>query len=128
MTTADWDDDTWRYEVSIATDYAIALGRGRYCTRVPVDAKDPERYVVYLMQGGLGLPDEAYYREEQHAPVRERYRAHVARMLALSGNTGPYVQYAAARIRSIISPAANGFCRTSQAPAFIASTAIAMSA
>ncbi len=49
------------------------------------DAKDPERYVVYLVQSGLGLPDEAYYREDQYAPVREKYTPHVARMLAIAG-------------------------------------------
>lgn len=60
-------------------------GAGAVGFWVDNDAKDPERYVVYLMQGGLGLPDEAYYREEQYAPVLEKYRAHVARMLGLSG-------------------------------------------
>jgi len=49
------------------------------------DSKDPEKYVVYLHQAGLGLPDESYYREEQYAPIREAYRAHVARVLALAG-------------------------------------------
>lgn len=49
------------------------------------DAKDPERYVVYLVQSGLGLPDEAYYREDQYAAVREKYTPHVARMLAIAG-------------------------------------------
>jgi putative endopeptidase len=49
------------------------------------DAKDPERYVVYLVQGGLGLPDEAYYREDQYAPVRDAYAPHVARMLGVAG-------------------------------------------
>jgi hypothetical protein len=28
--------EDYKYEVSIATDYAISLGRGRYCARVPV--------------------------------------------------------------------------------------------
>lgn len=49
------------------------------------DAKDPERYVVYLYQAGLGLPDEAYYREAAYAEVLAAYRPHVARMLRLSG-------------------------------------------
>jgi len=49
------------------------------------DAKDPETYVVYLNQAGLGLPDEAYYRDEQYAAVLEAYRPHVARMLTLAG-------------------------------------------
>ena len=48
------------------------------------DARDPETYVVHLVQGGLGLPDEAYYREDQHAGVREKYLPHVARMLRLA--------------------------------------------
>ncbi|MFI2485433.1 M13 family metallopeptidase [Promicromonospora kroppenstedtii] len=45
------------------------------------DATDPEKYVVYLRQSGLGLPDEAYYREEQYAALRKKYVPHVARML-----------------------------------------------
>ena len=38
---------------------------------------------AYLVQTGLGLPDEAYYREEQHAPTREAYREFVKDMLGL---------------------------------------------
>ncbi|QFU97789.1 Endothelin-converting enzyme [Luteimicrobium xylanilyticum] len=53
------------------------------------DAKDPERYVVHLTQSGLGLPDEAYYREEQYAEIRAQYAAHVGRLLALAGWLGP---------------------------------------
>ncbi|HMO10389.1 MAG TPA: M13-type metalloendopeptidase, partial [Actinotalea sp.] len=49
------------------------------------DAKDPERYAVHLYQAGIGLPDEAYYREEQYAAILTAYRPHVARMLRLSG-------------------------------------------
>jgi hypothetical protein len=29
--------EDWKYEVSIATDYGISLGRGRFCARVPVN-------------------------------------------------------------------------------------------
>ncbi len=60
-------------------------GAGGVELYVDNDAKDPERYVVHLVQGGIGLPDEAYYREDQYAPIRTAYRSHVARMLALSG-------------------------------------------
>ncbi|HRA51025.1 M13-type metalloendopeptidase [Actinotalea sp.] len=49
------------------------------------DAKDPERYVVHLVQGGIGLPDESYFREEAHAAIRAAYTPHIARMLALTG-------------------------------------------
>ncbi len=49
------------------------------------DSKHPERYVVFLYQAGLGLPDEAYYRDDAYAAIRDAYRPHVARMLGLSG-------------------------------------------
>ena len=49
------------------------------------DPGNPDRYIVFVMQGGIGLPDESYYREEQFAEIREQYRAHIARMLGLAG-------------------------------------------
>ncbi len=49
------------------------------------DPGDPARYIVFVMQSGIGLPDESYYREEQFAEIREQYRAHIARMLGLAG-------------------------------------------
>ncbi|WP_024357021.1 M13 family metallopeptidase [Leucobacter chironomi] len=58
---------------------------GFYGMFVDNDPGDPSRYIVFVMQGGLGLPDESYYREEQFASIREQYRAHIARMLGLAG-------------------------------------------
>ncbi|MEV8339143.1 M13-type metalloendopeptidase [Leucobacter sp. NPDC077196] len=58
---------------------------GFYGMYIDNDPGDPARYIVFVMQGGLGLPDESYYREEQFAPVREQYQAHIARMLDLAG-------------------------------------------
>ncbi len=49
------------------------------------DVRSPEDYVVYLQQGGLGLPDESYYRDEAHADIRAAYVAHVERLLGLAG-------------------------------------------
>jgi len=49
------------------------------------DPGDPERYLVFLEQAGLGLPDESYYREEKFADVREAYLAYLERMLTLAG-------------------------------------------
>lgn len=49
------------------------------------DPGNPERYIVFVMQGGIGLPDESYYKDEQFAEIREQYRAHIARMLQLVG-------------------------------------------
>jgi len=50
---------------------------------VDTDAKNSARYLVHFTQSGLGLPDESYYREEQHAEVLDAYPAHIARMFAL---------------------------------------------
>lgn len=60
-------------------------GAGAVGLYVDNDAKDPDRYVTYLCQAGLGLPDEAYYREDQYEPIRAAYLPHVARMLTLAG-------------------------------------------
>ncbi len=53
------------------------------------DGDDPTRYIVKLAQGGLGLPDEAYYREDSYADLRTDYVAHVATMLRLVGEPDP---------------------------------------
>ncbi len=66
---------------------------------VNTDDRDPSRYVVYLEQAGLGLPDESYYREEQHADKRAAYVGHVERMLALAGWPAP--AEAAARVMAL---------------------------
>ena len=49
------------------------------------DPGNPERYLVFLEQGGLGLPDESYYRDEKFEGIRAAYRTHVARLLDLGG-------------------------------------------
>ena len=56
---------------------------------VSPDLADPEAYVVYLEQAGIGLPDESYYREEKYAAIRTAYVAHVERMLTLAGIPDP---------------------------------------
>ena len=43
-----WSREDWKYEVSAATDYAIGMGRGRYCARVPVDRAAMARMVDFL--------------------------------------------------------------------------------
>ncbi len=49
------------------------------------DPGQPDRYLVFLEQGGLGLPDESYYREEKFAEIRTKYLAFIERMLDLAG-------------------------------------------
>lgn len=52
---------------------------------VSTDAGDSTRYVLYVHQSGLGLPDESYYREDSFAAIRTAYLDHVAAMLRLAG-------------------------------------------
>ncbi|MGL5818668.1 MAG: M13 family metallopeptidase [Phycicoccus sp.] len=66
---------------------------------VSTDDRDPDRYVVYLEQAGIGLPDESYYREEHHAAKREAYATHVGRMLDLAG--WPDAEAAAGRVMAL---------------------------
>ena len=49
------------------------------------DPGDPERYLVFVEQSGIGLPDESYFRDETFASIREAYRGHLERMFAISG-------------------------------------------
>jgi hypothetical protein len=49
-----FDRETFKYEVSIATDYALSFGRDRYCARVPVSAAQMHRIVDYM--NGLNRP------------------------------------------------------------------------
>ena len=53
-------------------------------TWVTADAGSPEEYVAYLHQGAIGLPDEAYYTDDEHAEVRAAYRSYLGRLLELA--------------------------------------------
>jgi putative endopeptidase len=51
------------------------------------DPGNPERYIALFEQGGLGLPDESYYREEKFADIRTAYVAYLEKMFGLAGLT-----------------------------------------
>jgi endothelin-converting enzyme/putative endopeptidase len=56
-----------------------------------VDAKDATRYVTYMWQSGLGLPDRDYYfkEDERSVELREAYVLHVEKMFELAGFDDP---------------------------------------
>ena len=62
---------------------------GVFGSYVDTDPGQPDRYTVELMQGGLGLPDESYYREEQYADIRAAYVRHLESLLGLTGMAEP---------------------------------------
>ena len=65
---------------------------------VSLDLNNPQRYVPYVLQGGLGLPDRDYYLspDARMAEIRTKYQAHIAAMLKLAG-----IQDAAAKAQNI---------------------------
>jgi putative endopeptidase len=74
------------------TELAAVLGRRERESRtalfglfVSTDAKDSTRYLPHLVQSGLGLPDESYYREDTYAEIRTAYRTHLERLAELVG-------------------------------------------
>ena len=66
---------------------------------VGTDPHDSSSYMVSLVQSGIGLPDEAYYREDDYEPIRQAYVAHTGRLLSLAGMPDP--DGAASRIMAL---------------------------
>ena len=62
-----------------------SFGRSFFGPAVFDDAKNPEKYALYLSQGGIGLPDREYYLNEKYKTQKERYQQYVAQMLTLAG-------------------------------------------
>lgn len=62
-----------------------AGGPSLFSQAVFADPGNPTHHTVHIFQSGLGLPDEAYYREDNHKPVVEKYTAMVAQLLLLAG-------------------------------------------
>lgn len=61
-------------------------GYGLFGSYVDTDDRQSDRYLFHLVQGGLGLPDESYYREDKFAEIREAYLAYLDRLLTLGGH------------------------------------------
>jgi putative endopeptidase len=64
----------------IGIDQPFALGQY-------VDFKDPNTYMIYTWQAGLGLPDREYYftEDERSEEIRKAYVAHIEKMLTMAG-------------------------------------------
>ncbi len=64
-------------------------GYGLFGSYVDTDAKNSDRYLFNLLQGGLGLPDESYYRDDKFGEVREKYVGYLERMFTLGEHADP---------------------------------------
>lgn len=73
-----------------------------WCTRHGIDALfgvdndadpgNPTRYLLFFGQSGIGLPDEEYYRLDQHAETRTAYLKHMESMFSLAQIADPVDQ------------------------------------
>jgi putative endopeptidase len=60
-------------------------GPGIFGTYIYPDVGNATQYAIYIYQGGLSLPDEAYYRENDYQEIRSAFSNHVAKMSEISG-------------------------------------------
>ncbi len=70
----------------------VGGGTGLY---VDTDSKNSTRYLLHLTQSGIGLPDESYFRDEQHAEILAAYPRHIAAMFGLVHGGGEHTETAA---------------------------------
>lgn len=77
-------------DVASLVTTSARLGRGGteglFSYYAAPDAGNPDRVVLYMSQGGLGLPDESYYRDEKFAEVVTAYAAYLQDAFALLGS------------------------------------------
>jgi putative endopeptidase len=69
------------------------------------DSKNPDYYVLYMGQSGLGLSDRELYLQEKFAPQKSRYQQYVAQMLGMVGWANP--EAAAANVVALETQIAN---------------------
>jgi len=60
---------------------------GPYEIDIDVNEKNPDAYVVLLLQSGLGMPDRDYYllQDKDSAATRDAYKKYLAAMLSIAG-------------------------------------------
>ena len=82
--------------ISTITDFISTFSQleargtsGIFGTFIYADMKDASTNILYLAQGGISLPDEAYYREEKYADIRTAYVAHISAMFTLAKVSNP---------------------------------------
>jgi putative endopeptidase len=80
------------YRVQSKDDMARLMGASRggwgssfFGSGVSDDAKNPDRYTLYMGQSGLGLGDRELYLDAKFAPQKARYQQYVAQMLDMAG-------------------------------------------
>jgi endothelin-converting enzyme/putative endopeptidase len=81
-------------------------GHGLFGSYVDTDDRNSDRYLFHLTQGGLGLPDESYYRDDKFAEQRGKYLAYLTTLLGQADHPSP--EEAAATVLAIDTKIAAG--------------------
>ncbi len=93
------DAATSKDELAAALGHLLSTGVGTFFgIDVDTDLNDPERYTTFFYQSGIGLPDEAYYREPQFTEVLDKYREFLPSFLALGYGLSEDVATAQAKV------------------------------
>ena len=73
-------------EVFAAVGYSSPFGGW-----VDVDSKQPDQYIFYITQSGLGLPDRSYYLEDtaKNVEIQAAYKAYLTTILGFAGYEKP---------------------------------------
>ena len=71
--------------ISVMASLELRGISGIFGAAIYPDAMDSDTNILYLGQGGLSLPDESYYREEQFAEIRSAFLTHLEKICALVG-------------------------------------------
>lgn len=90
------DDLAVYFASAVKRGYGVPFVLGQYA-----DMKNPEYYMIYTWQAGLGLPDREYYfnDDEKSTEIRDKYVAHIEKMFDLAGR--PNGAQAAATIMAL---------------------------
>lgn len=86
---------------AIATLQRMGVNCGLWGYEVDQDRKNSERYIMYLYQSGLGMPDRDYYlkNDAESKRVRAAYVKHLKKLAALSGYAREAKRYAAVMMK-----------------------------
>lgn len=78
----------------------VTGGADLFGMSVEANPSDPssDKRILWIGQGGIGLPDEAYYREDRYADIRTKYMDMMVRMLTLAGDDETEARDKAARV------------------------------
>ncbi|QGN34869.1 M13 family metallopeptidase [Microlunatus sp. Gsoil 973] len=82
-------------EVGEVTDTARLVGllgrfarlgiAGLFGFDADADPGDPQRMIMFTGQAGLGLPDEAFYRDDKYQEIRDKYSDYLTKAFGLAG-------------------------------------------